>query len=215
MSDSKIIPFHDLPLSTNQPFAMMTAPDDKPTFDQTCVYVGIMPNQCIILTPAKPDFPKPIIGQKVIVRTTATEGTGLFVSKVEAISSAPALLIFLKKPPGVKFVANQAIGSQGFMLPILASNESNHVRGVTGTLDGVTLQQARLTLDNVLGDPDQQIIIKGKFIIGRVNKMVSINAYIREYQGTVDDQHRYIIQFNEEDKDTFLILFGFIFREMQ
>ncbi len=208
---SKNAELKDFVFKPGQLINIMLNPDDR-SFNAECLYVGMLPNQTLIMTPQTATFPRLEKDHKLIVRITTSDGNILFVAQVSNMTGGAQPIIFLQKPSSIKHTINDSIGSMGLALPILASNEDTGARGITGTLDNLNINKARLTLDKPLGDPDQDVIVKAKFVIGRVNKSVSLKARIlnEEFE---NDRYLYHIALDEKDESTFLVLFGFIFSE--
>ena len=212
MSDPTLVSFSELDLGFGQElFILPDINDKKAMFD--CVLVGCIPDECVMVTaPASGLFPHVEAGQRILVRIRLASGVALFPTTVLFIGEIPTLIVYLDYPRDIKFKRVRA-ARVNVTLPILANNISDSTKvGIAGKIVDISTSGARVELFQALGAVGDIIEIKGKFEVGGILRVISIQSVIRAVIG--GHPAAYGIEFFEQNEDKLLVLLGFIFHAM-
>ncbi|MFT7561182.1 MAG: c-di-GMP-binding flagellar brake protein YcgR [Flavobacteriales bacterium] len=181
-----------------------------------CTLIGCLPGQSIIVTASESgEFPSVEEGQRIVIRIMLPNGVALFPTTVLYVTDIPTLMVYLDIPKAVKFRLIRSASRIDVAMPVLASNLTNSaISHIAGKISDISTGGAGIEMYEALGEPGDSIILKGKFDIEGIQRRVSIRALIRSGKQLKSGQYSYGIQFNEEDEDQLLVLFGFIFNLM-
>ena len=209
MADDRI-DFDALEVTFGQQLLMYPNPSDK-TMVFSCTLIGCLGGESLIVGPAADGvFPVLQEGQKVIIRVFLDSGVALFPTTVLYISDIPTDMIYLDYPPVIQFKRLRAAKRVVVAQPILVNNLDNtaHV-GVAGKLLDVSTGGGRIKVFDELGAVGDRIVIKGKFQVHGISRLLTVDACIRQ-----KDSKEYGVQFVEQDEDKLIFLMGFIFNAM-
>ncbi len=213
MNDPSMVNFSELGLTFGQElFILPDANDKKAMFE--CVMVGCIPNQCIMVTaPASGLFPKVAEGQRVLIRIKLPSGVALFPTTILFIGEMPTLIVYCDYPRDIKFKLVRA-ARVSVVLPILCNNLTMSGKSViTGKIVDISTSGARIDMFEPLGVAGNIVEIKGKFQVGGITRVLSIQSVIRAIIPTKEGAS-YGVEFFEKDEDKLLVLLGFIFHCM-
>lgn len=209
MADEKI-DFQALEITFGQQLLMHPNPSDK-TMVFSCTLIGCLADESLIIgPPSQGVFPPLEEGQKVVIRVFLDSGVALFPTTVLYISDIPALMIYLDFPSAIQFKRLRAAKRVVVAQPVLVSNVDNKsIVGVAGKLLDVSTGGGRVKMFDELGEVGDHIVIKGKFQVHGISRLLTVDACIRKKEGK-----EYGVQFVEQDEDKLIILMGFIFNAM-
>lgn len=210
MSEPSMVSFSELELGFG--YELFLIPDlnnKQQLFD--CVLAGCIPEECLMVTaPASGLFPRVDCGQRVLVRIRLPSGVALFPTTILFISETPTLIVYLDYPRDIKFKRVRA--ARVFVsLPVLMNSQSDEsVFAVAGKIVDVSTTGARIEATDRLGGVGDIIEVKGKFQVGNMVRMLSINCVIREEK----NPKTYGVEFCEQNEEKLLVLLGFIYQSM-
>ena len=216
MSESQTLRFEDLNLKIGQVIQIHPNPEDK-TNRHDCMLVGGLMGDAIIITvaPGKDEFPRLEEGQQVIIRVLSGNGVALFPTTVLFVSDMPVFMVYLDFPQAIKFHVVRNSSRVEVALPILASNtQRRQLSGIAGKISDISVGGARIELYSDAGNRGESIELKGKFRVNKIQRLVVLQATILRKEKISEGVFAYGVQFNEDDEDKLLILFGFIFNSM-
>lgn len=210
MSEPSMVSFSELELGFG--YELFLIPDlnnKQQLFD--CVLAGCIPEECLMVTaPASGLFPRVDCGQRVLVRIRLPSGVALFPTTILFISETPTLIVYLDYPRDIKFKRVRA--ARVFVsLPVLMNSQSDEsIFGVAGKIVDVSTSGARIEATERLGSVGDIIEVKGKFQVGNMVRMLSINCIIRAEK----TPKTYGVEFCEQNEEKLLVLLGFIYQSM-
>ncbi len=209
MADDRI-DFDALKITFGQQLLMYPNPSDK-TMVFSCTLIGCMGGESLIVGPSGEGvFPALAEGQKVVVRVFLDSGVALFPTTVLYVTDVPANMIYLDFPPVIQFKRLRAAKRVVVAQPILVNNLDNKAyMGVAGKLLDVSTGGGRIEVFDELGVAGDRIVIKGKFQVHGISRLLSVDACIRQ-----KNNKEYGVQFVEQDEDKLIFLMGFIFNAM-
>lgn len=214
LSGSALVSFAQLGLGFGEQLQLVPIPaDTKSRF--ACELVGCLGMESIIIgPPASGLLPQLEEGQRVVVKANLAAGVAVFPSTVLCVSSVPALMVYLDYPRDIKFKQMRAAFRVDVTLPVLVTNRS--IAGgnpCAGKLVDISVRGARLELFEPLGDVGDSVQLKGKFQVGDIQRILSIDAVIRT--ASMENASRYYgIEFRPGDEDSLLVLMGYTFHAM-
>lgn len=214
MSEEQI-DFSELNIAIGQSIEALPQSAGTKEFTEVLVIGGI-PGEALIIT-ATPDgiFPKMSEGETVIFKIALADGIALFTAQVLFISDVPAFMVYLDFPVKAKFRRIRNATRVKVTLPVLASNMDNKaMSGCAGRIKDISTTGAGLEMYEPLGEEGHRIVIKGKFNVGDIQRILSIDAVIRLKKQIDPKTIFYGIEFLESDENDLLVLFGFIFNAM-
>ena len=209
MADERI-DFDALEITFGQQLLMHPDPSDK-TMVFSCTLIGCLGGESLIIGPSADGvFPVLQEGQKVIIRVFLDSGVALFPTTVLYISDIPTDMIYLDYPSAIQFKRLRAAKRVVVAQPILVNNLDNKAYvGVAGKLLDVSTGGGRIQVFDDLGAVGDHIVIKGKFQVHGISRLLTVDARIRQ-----KDKKEYGVQFVEQDEDKLIFLMGFIFNAM-
>ena len=214
--ESNHISFAELGLRFGQEMVLMPDPGDKAkVFD--CELIGCLGDESVIIGPpvATGVLPRLVEGQRIIVRIKMAGGMALFPSTVLFVSEIPTVMVYLDYPRDVKFKQVRGAFRVSVALPVLATNKTNpQYSSIAGKVVDISTSGARLEMFEVLGKVGDEIELKGKFEVGNIKRILSIDALIRAKNSTSAERGFYGIEFHEGNEDKLLVLLGFTFHAM-
>lgn len=214
MSEEQILNFSELGVQMGQSLEILPRAEGVKTFSD-CIILGMIPDQSLILSvPESGMFPDVQEGQDVVIRVFMDQGVALFNSTILYISDVPLYMVYLDFPSEIKFKRVRKAARVDVTLPVLASNPSNGASGIAGKFIDISAGGAGLELYEDLGEVDDDVIIRGKFPVGNIQRLLSIKATIRFKKQKNSRAYVYGVEFNEGEEDDRLVLFGFIFNAM-
>lgn len=214
MSEEQIS-FSELNIGIGQSLEALPKSAGTKEFTQVLV-IGAIPGEAIIIT-AMPSgvFPKMSEGETVIFRIALADGIALFSAQVLFISDVPTFMVYLDYPEKVQFRRIRHATRVSVVLPVLASNkDEKSISGIAGRIKDISTTGAGLEMYEHLGLEGNRIVIKGKFNVGDIQRILSIDAIIRMTKKLDEKTIFYGIEFLESDENDLLVLFGFIFNAM-
>lgn len=213
MSEPTLVNFSELDLTFGQEMFVLPDINDKKAMFE-CVLVGCIPNECVMITaPASGLFPSVEAGQRVLIRIRLPSGIALFPTTVLFISEVPTLIVYVDYPRDIKFKRVRA-ARVTVTLPILANNVTDNSKfGIAGKIVDISTSGARIDMFSALGQAGDLVEIKGKFEVGGILRVLTIQSVIRAIVPSADNA-AYGIEFFEQDEDKLLVLLGFIFHAM-
>lgn len=214
MSEEKLN-FSELDISIGQLVDVLPQQSTTKAFTQVVV-VGTIPQQALIITaPESGIFPKLDVGEKLIFRLGLSDGLAIFAAQVLFISEVPAFMVYVDLPGVVTFKRVRNATRVSVSLPVLVSNVSSKQQsGLAGRIIDISTTGAGLEMFDPLGSNGDRIKIKGKFTVGSIQRVLSIDAVIRMSKRVSEKIVFYGIEFLESDENDLLVLFGFIFNAM-
>lgn len=210
----ELVGFEELDLSFGQPLLLLPNPGEKDLlFD--CLLIGCIAGECLILGPPSSGLmPRLTEGQRVVVRIKLGHGMALFPTTVLYLTQTPTFMVYLDYPRDIKFRLVRGALRVSVALPMLASNQTNPSFGsVPGKISDISATGARLEMRSVLGNSGDRIELKGKFMVGSIERLLRINAVIRS---SVTEQgiNGYGVEFCEGDEEKLLVLLGYTFHAL-
>lgn len=212
--DPTLVGFDELDLSFGQPLSLLPNPGDQDLlFD--CLLIGCLTGECLILGPPSSGLmPRLAEGQRVVVRTKLGHGIALFPSTVLYITETPTFLVYLDYPRDIKFKPVRGAQRVAVALPVLANNQSDANFGhVAGKITDISASGARLEMLSALGNRGHKIELKGKFTVGGIERLLTIQAVIRSCL-TERGRNAYGVEFYEGDEEKLLVLLGYTFHAL-
>jgi hypothetical protein len=214
MPGDSVLKFDDLNLKIGQ--IIQLHPDPKNSQERyDCMLVGCLPGDAVIVTAAS-DGSFPIVqeGQNIVIRVMSANGVALFPTTVLYVADVPTFMVYLDFPKAIKFKLVRSASRVDVALPVLASNLNQRgMQNVAGKITDISLGGARVELFEEGGEVGDLLELRGKFQVGEIQRRLSIRALIRSKRKS-GDSFTYGLEFNEEDEEKLLILFGFIFNLM-
>ncbi|MFL0811596.1 MAG: flagellar brake protein [Agarilytica sp.] len=214
MSDEKI-QFDELALSMGQSVEILPSSTGEKEFSEVLV-LGAIPGEAIILgAPASGVFPKLSEGEKIVFRAKMADGLALFASNVLFMNDVPLFMVYIDFPKSIQFKRIRNATRVSVKMPILVSNTDNpKYNTITGRIEDISTLGAGLILSEFAGGEGDILALKGKFTVGKIQRVLSIRAVARKVKKLSDDAVFYGVEFLEEDENDLLVLFGFIFNAM-
>lgn len=214
MSEEKL-DFSELNIAIGQLVDVLPQQSTTKEFSQVVV-VGAIPQQALIITaPESGIFPRLEVGEKLVFRLGLADGLAIFAAHVLFISEVPAFMVYVDFPGVVTFKRVRNATRVSVSLPVLVSNiSSKQQSGLAGRIIDISTTGAGLEMFDPLGSSGDRIKIKGKFSVGSIQRVLSIDAVIRISKRLSDKVIFYGIEFLESDENDLLVLFGFIFNAM-
>ncbi len=216
MSDGETLQFDDLNLKFGQIVQFHPNPEDGAD-RHDCLLMGCLPGESLIVT-ASPEtglFPQVQEGQQVIIRVMSSNGVALFPTTVLFISEMPLYMVYLDYPQAIKFRRVRNASRVDVALPVLVSNlHKRALAGIAGKISDISVGGARLELYDNAGEVGDEIVLKGKFQVGNIQRVLALRASIANKQRVSEKSFVYGTKFNEADEEKQLILFGYIFNSM-
>ena len=213
--EPKSLSFSELGLGFGQELHLLPNPGDKDTLFK-CDLVGCLGEDSIIVGPpaSTGTLPRLTEGQRIVVRAKLAGGVALFPTTVLFISDIPTMMVYLDYPRDVKFRQVRGAFRVDVALPVLVCNKSSRAgTTVAGKIVDISTSGARLEMFESLGNVGENIEIKGKFEVGSIHRILSVEAVIRA-RSSQGAQLFYGIEFHEGDEDKLLVLMGFTFHAM-
>lgn len=214
MSDVEKISFNELELKVGQSLEIQPGSEQPQYHD--CIFIGCLPDQAIIVgAPMTGEFPVLEEGQKVVIRAKKSNGVAVFPSTALFISDIPTFMVYLDYPEGIKYKSVRRATRVDVNLPILASSVQNRMlRGITGKILDISTLGARVVVDSDAGSSGDSIELKGKFDVGGIQRILSVEVVIRSKVILPDGGISYGVEFQKGDEENMLVLFGYIFNAM-
>ena len=215
MKDVATVQFNELEIRIGQ--SIQIIPDAENTKDfYECVVIGAIVGESFIVTaPASGVFPNISDGQSVILRVFTADGIGQSNVRVLYVSDIPTFMVYLDFPSNFLFRRIRNSKRVKTALPILVTGSNpNQPRGVPGKIVDVSMIGAGIELFDDVGEVDDTLMIKGKFKVGSIQRILSLEAKVRSKSSKGNSNFFFGVEFSEADEDEMLILFGFIFNAM-
>ncbi len=214
MSDDKL-QFEELDISMGQMVEAMPKNSPDKSFSEV-VMLGAIPGEALIIAPPPSGvFPNMEEGEKVIIRVKLADGVAIFPSTVLFVSEVPMFMVYLDFPQDISFKRIRSASRVSVKLPVLVSNRhEKKYSGITGQITDISTTGAGLLLSEFAGEKGNELVVKGKFTVGSIRRMLTINGVVRVVKETRTNALVYGIEFLEEDENDLLVLFGFIFNAM-
>tara|TARA_R110000868_G_scaffold168246_2_gene402907 strand:- start:7 stop:678 length:672 start_codon:yes stop_codon:yes gene_type:complete len=214
MSDEKL-QFDELGISMGQMVEALPKNDPEKVFSEV-VMLGAIPNEALIIAPPPSGlFPKMAEGERVIIRLKLADGVAIFTSTVLFVADVPMFMVYLDFPQEISFKRIRNASRVSVKLPILVSNRNDkQYSGITGQITDISTTGAGLLLSEFAGDKGDELVVKGKFAVGSIRRVLTINGIVRMVKETKSNTLIYGVEFLEEDENDLLVLFGFIFNAM-
>lgn len=212
--EPKLVGFDELDLSFGQLLTLLPDPGDKDLlFD--CLLIGCLADECLILGPPSSGLmPRLAEGQRVVVRIKLGHGIALFPSTVLYVSETPTYMVYLDYPRDIKFKLVRAAQRVAVALPVLVTNQSDPSFGhLAGKIIDISASGARLEIPSALGNSGDRIELKGKFSVGRIERLLTIHAIIRSCLSE-RGKNVYGVEFYEGDEEKLLVLLGYTFHAL-
>lgn len=214
-ADSISLSVAELGLRFGQQMALLPNPG-KSDRTYNCELIGCLGTESIIIGPPADTgiLPQLTEGQRVIVRVKLAGGVALFPTTVLFVSDVPTVMVYLDFPREVKFKQIRGAFRVNVVVPVLVVNKTADATGTkTGKIVDISTSGARIEMFESLGGLGDDIEIKGKFQVGEIQRVLSVDAIIRAKSST-DDRLFYGIEFHEGDEEKMIILMGFTFHAM-
>lgn len=213
--DEEKLEFDELGITIGQMVEALVKGSGTKEFSDVLV-IGAIPGEALILTaPPSGVFPKMDEGDKVVIRVKLADGVAIFAAHVLFISDVPMFMVYLDFPSDITFKRIRNATRVSVKLPVLVSNSDEpKYSGVAGRITDISTSGAGLALTEYAGDAGERIVMKGKFTVGNIQRVLSIQAVIRAVNKKSDDLIIYGVEFLEDDENDLLVLFGFIFNAM-
>lgn len=215
MSSEQLHKFGDLDVKMGQTVQVLSKSSDVKEFYDVML-IGVIPGESLILgAPETGVFPKIEEGHQLVFRIMLADGIALFNSVVLYISDVPLFMVYADYPREIKFKQVRNASRVNVSLPVLASNLTTGVQsGVAGRFIDISTSGAGIECYEQLGSIGDDVIVKGKFEVNSIQRLLSIKASIRARKRLTNDSHIYGLEFAGGDEDDLLVLFGYIFNAM-
>ncbi|VUD52626.1 hypothetical protein TDB9533_01668 [Thalassocella blandensis] len=215
MSSEQLHTFDALDVRMGQTIQILSKPSEVKQFYDVML-IGVIPGESLILgAPETGDFPKIEEGHQLVFRIMMTDGIALFSSAVLYISEMPIFMVFADYPREIKFKQVRKANRVNVSLPVLTSNTTSGIQsGVAGRVIDISTFGAGLECYEHLGVIGDQVIVKGKFEVNSIQRLLSVKATIRARKRLSNDSFMYGLEFCGGDEDDLLVLFGYIFNAM-
>ncbi|WP_086933687.1 flagellar brake protein [Agarilytica rhodophyticola] len=206
--------FDDLALEMGQTIEVLPQKSADKSFANTYV-IGAIPDECLIVSAAELAEFGIHEGEQLVFRIMLSDGIAVFSTNVLYIAEVPLPLIYVDFPGKIKFMRIRSSIRAKISLPALVSNITNpQYVDISGQILDISEQGAALGTDELLGDRDDEINIKAKFIVKKIQRILSIRGKIIKAKQLKNGNFKYGIEFYEQDENTMLLLYGFIFNAM-
>jgi c-di-GMP-binding flagellar brake protein YcgR len=215
-TERKSLTFAELDLEFGREVYVIPNPADKDRI-YACELVGCLAMQSIIIGPSSSTgaMPRFVDGQRIIVQVKLAGGIALFTTTVLFQSLIPTLMVYLDYPNDVRFKQVRGALRVDVALPVLVFNKTrgDSSAAIVGKIVDISITGAGLELYEPLGDVGDTVQIKGKFQVGTIQRVLSIEARIRG-KGVKSEHFLYGIEFQEGDEDKLIVLMGFTYHAM-
>ena len=180
------------------------------------VYVGAFDQQAMIISaPPESEFPVLQEGQPVVVRVAMPEGIAVFTTTVLFIAEEPIYMAFLDVPTEIKFHKIRKARRVNVSLPVLASGgTANLPQNIDGKVVDISTTGAGVISAANLANVGEMIRIRGKFRVGAIQRLLSINALVKSKSPINEKTAKFGVEFDNDNEDDLIVLFGFIFNAM-
>lgn len=207
--------FDDLDVKMGQTVQVLPKAATKKEFFDV-VLIGVIPGESLILgAPETGIFPKIEEGSQLVFRIMMADGIALFSTVVLYISDMPLFMVYVDYPRDLKFKQVRKASRVSVSLPVLGSNQTTGVQsGVAGRIIDISTAGAGIECYEHLGSIGDEIIMKGKFEVNSIQRLLSVKAVIRARKRVASDSFIYGLEFSGGDEDDLLVLFGYIFNAM-
>lgn len=206
--------FDDLDLHIGQVIEVLPQKSADKTFVKVPV-IGAILSECIIISAIELSDFSITEGEQLILRVMLSNGIAVFATNVLYIAEEPIPLIYADFPSKIKFMRIRSSVRAKISLPALVSNitDSQYI-GISGQILDISERGAALCSDEPLGQGGDEINIKAKFIVEKIQRVLSIKGKIMKAKQLGDGEFKYGIEFFEQDENTMLLLYSFIFNAM-
>lgn len=214
MADEKI-KFDDIGVTIGQIVEVLAFSSQSKNFSEVIV-VGAIPGESLIIAAAKnQEFPIVKEGEKIIFKVKLTNGVAIFATNILFITDIPMDMAYVDIPKDIAFKKIRSAPRVSVSLPVLASGTlSGSPSGVAGKIVDISTTGVGLELFETVGERGDQIMLKGKFSVGGIQRVLSVRAIIRKAKESSKGGFLYGVEILEEDENQLLVLFGFIFNAM-
>lgn len=215
MSSEKLHSFDELDVKMGQTVQVLPKVAEKKEFFDVLL-LGVIPGESLILgAPENGIFPQIEEGQSIVFRIMLADGVALFSTVVLYISEVPLFMVYVDYPKDIKFKQVRKASRVNVSLPILGANLSTGKQtGVVGRIIDISTAGAGVECYESLGSIGDEVVIKGKFEVNSIQRLLSVRAWIRARKRSVNDGYLYGLEFSGGDEDDLLVLFGYIFNAM-
>ncbi|MFT5084072.1 MAG: hypothetical protein ACI9Y1_002124 [Lentisphaeria bacterium] len=215
MSQYKPTIFEDLDIKMGQVVQIMPKHSSEKAFFDV-VLVGAIPGESLIMTTSDSGvFPAISAGDAVIFRVMLSDALAVFSCVVLFISEVPMFMVYVDYPKDIKLKQVRKASRVNVSLPVLASNTTTGKQiGVAGRISDISTAGAGVELFEPLGSVNDEVVLKGKFIVGSIRRLLAIKGVIRMEKKKSDKCYVYGVEFREGAEEDLLVLFGFIFNAM-
>lgn len=215
MGDTLNVSFAHLEVKVGQTVQIVPDPaNKKELFEST--YIGAILGEALILTaPKSGTFSSLKEGQNLAIRILMPDGIAIFSAVVLYMTDIPSFMVYLDIPDTVKYHKIRKAQRVNISMPIFVSGTSeNSSRNIDGTIVDISTHGAGLRVKGSAGEVDDVIVVRGKFNVGSIQRLLSFQALIITQTALEDDVNNYGVEFLEDNEDDLLVLFGFIFNAL-
>lgn len=215
VDEVKLLTFQELGLRFGHELDLLPNPGETDLIFP-CELIGCLKDDCLIVGPPASSgvLPRLAEGQRVVVRVKLAGGIALFPSTVLCVSEVPVVMVFLDYPRDIKFRQVRGAFRVDVVMPVLATNQTDRrFTSVPGKIVDISLTGARLEMFEELGIVGQDIVIKGKFSLGSIQRLLQIDAVIRA-RSVKEKMFVYGVEFSGTDEDRIMVLMGLTFQAM-
>ncbi len=207
--------FEELDVKMGQIVQVLPKSGSKKEFFDVML-IGVIPGECLIIgAPETGIFPRVKEGDHLVFRIMLADGIALFSTVILFLSEMPMFMAYADYPKDIKFKQVRKASRVSVSLPVLSSNHTTGVQsGVAGRIIDISTAGAGLEVYEDLGKTGDEVIIKGKFEVNSIQRLLSVKAVIRARKKRADDTILYGMEFSGGDEDDLLVLFGYIFNAM-
>lgn len=214
MSDQKL-DFEALGITIGQAVEVLPQSSTSKIFSDVLI-LGAIPGEAIIIAATSSgEFPKMDEGETLVLKFKLADGVAILATSVLFISEVPMFMVYLDYPKDITFKRIRNASRVSVKLPVLVTSLSKpKYSGIAGQIIDISTTGAGLTLTEYAGGNGDQIMMKGKFSVGCIQRVLTIRAIIRTTTKKQENLTIYGIEFLEDDENDLLVLFGFIFNAM-
>lgn len=216
--------FEDMNLTYGCPLQLQSSNSAGQPERFSCRLIGCLPGRSILLS--VPKVAGKLIrfrpGQKIVARLMVDNGIGIFVSVVETQTADPYPILHIAYPEYINFKGIRGATRVDIKQPVVIVNltaGSDEVR--QGSIVNISISGARIEANGKIGEIGNAIRLGLKINVAGIVRDLSVEAIIRsrvEPESSKANQSEVItygIQFTETDEDRLLLLYAYVYSQIE
>jgi hypothetical protein len=217
--------FEDMNLTYGCPLQLQSSNSAGQPERFSCRLIGCLPGRSILLS--VPKVGGKLIrfrpGQKIVARLMVDNGIGIFVSVVEIQTADPYPILHLAYPDNISFKGIRGATRVDIKAPVVIVNLSTHSDEVKqGAMVNISISGARIEANGQIGEIGNAIRLGLKINVAGIVRDLSVEAIIRSrVEPEPSDANfsevviTYGIQFTETDEDRLLLLYAYVYSQIE